>query len=56
MADIPRIRRPGRLRSRAAAVGDYSPEEPVGDYFPKEHGIGEALIERWNGSVWSITA
>jgi hypothetical protein len=38
---------PGRLRSREAAVGDYSPEE---------HGIGDPLIERWNGSAWSITA
>jgi hypothetical protein len=38
---------PGRLRSQAAAVGDH---------FSEEHGIGEALIEHWNGSAWSITA
>jgi hypothetical protein len=26
----------------------------VGDYWPPAHGFGEALIERWNGSTWSI--
>jgi hypothetical protein len=25
----------------------------VGDHF-SEDGIGEALIERWNGSTWSV--
>jgi hypothetical protein len=38
MADIPWIRRPGRLRSGAARVA------------------GMSVIERWNGSAWSITA
>ena len=28
----------------------------VGDYFSQQGGIGEALIERWNGSAWSIAA
>jgi hypothetical protein len=46
MADIRRIRRPGWLRSRAARVAGMS---------LAEHGIGEALIGRWNGSAWSIT-
>jgi hypothetical protein len=26
----------------------------VGDHFSAEHGIGEALIERWNGGTWSV--
>ena len=26
----------------------------VGDHFSQAHGIGEALIERWNGSTWSV--
>lgn len=28
----------------------------VGDHFSQAHGLGEALIERWNGSAWSISA
>ena len=26
----------------------------VGDHFSEAHGLGEALIERWNGSTWSV--
>jgi len=26
----------------------------VGDHFSREGGIGEALIERWNGATWSV--
>jgi len=26
----------------------------VGDHFSAEGGLGEALIERWNGSTWSV--
>src|SRR5438876_7048770 len=97
MADIPRIRRPGRLRNRAAHVAGVSflavaavagaslpsaagavsrPGQSaaamagelhgvwcsttasdcmaVGDHFSQAHGLGEALIERWNGSTWSV--
>jgi hypothetical protein len=95
MADIPRIWRPGQLRSRAARAAGValltaaavagtslspaagavsrSPHSAaamagelrgvwctsatgcmaVGDHFSQEHGLGEALIERWNGSTWS---
>lgn len=28
----------------------------VGDNFAEGGGMGKALIERWNGSAWSITA
>jgi hypothetical protein len=28
----------------------------VGDHFSQAHGLGQALIERWNGSAGSITA
>jgi hypothetical protein len=32
------------------------PDLAAGDHFSQAHGLGQALIERWNGSAGSITA